>query len=108
MKQVQCRVSREETLNKMQAEIKAGVPVIISGAGAGIVGRVLESAGTDMAVVYNSGYFRINGHSSIIGNLPVGDANRIVYEMGRDLILPVCVQLERVESSEGAQPWRCL
>ena len=106
MKQVQCRVPREETLNKMRAEIEAGIPVIISGAGAGIVGRVLESAGTDMAVVYNSGYFRINGHSSIIGNLPVGDANRIVYEMGRDLILPVVHNMPVAAGVFGVDPTR--
>jgi len=89
MKQVECRIPREVTLKKMRDQIAQGIPVIVSGAGVGIVGRVLEKAGADMAVVYNSGYFRMNGHSSILGNLPAGDANGIVYDLGKNLILPV-------------------
>lgn len=87
------KIPRDAILSKMKHEISKGIPIIISGAGVGIVGRVIEKSGADMAVVYNSGYFRMNGHSSILGNLPVGDANQIVYEMGRDLILPVTHEL---------------
>ena len=63
MQQVECRVGREVTLQRMREKIRMGIPVVVSGAGVGIVGRILEKAGADMAVVYNSGYFRMNGHS---------------------------------------------
>ena len=106
MKQVSCRIPREEILKKMRKEIELGIPIVLSGAGVGIVGRIIEKAGADMAVVYNSGYFRMNGHSSILGNLPVGDANQIVYDMGRQLILPVVHDLPVAAGVFGVDPTR--
>ncbi|MCI9161894.1 MAG: phosphoenolpyruvate hydrolase family protein [Lachnospiraceae bacterium] len=106
MQQVECRVGREVTLQRMREKIRMGIPVVVSGAGVGIVGRILEKAGADMAVVYNSGYFRMNGHSSILGNLPVGDANGIVYRLGRDLILPVTHDMPVAAGVFGCDPTR--
>ncbi len=106
MNRVSCRVPREVTLQKMRDEIARGIPVIVSGAGVGIVGRILESSGADMAVVYNSGYFRMNGHSSILGNLPVGDANGIVYRLGKELILPVTHDMPVAAGVFGCDPSR--
>lgn len=106
MREINPRISREHILTGLRSQIDAGVPVIFSGAGIGIVGRILEDSEADMAIVYNSGYFRMNGHSSILGNLPVGDANRIVYEMGRDMILPVTRRIPVAAGVFGADPTR--
>ena len=56
------KIPRDAILRKMKQEISKGIPIIISGAGVGIVGRVIEKSGADMAVVYNSGYFRFIHH----------------------------------------------
>lgn len=106
MKQVECRIPREKTLQKMREQISAGIPLVVSGAGVGIVGRIVEKAGADMVVVYNSGYFRMNGHSSILGNLPVGDANQIVYDLGKNLILPVTHDIPVAAGVFGVDPTR--
>lgn len=106
MKQVTCRFPKREILDKMNRQIAAGIPIILSGAGVGLVGRVVESAGADMAVVYNSGYYRMNGHSSILGNLPVGDANQIVYELGREAILPAVHKMPVAAGVFGVDPTR--
>lgn len=106
MEKVVCRISREEILRNMKAKVDAGVPIVISGAGVGIVARVLEKAGADMAVVYNSGHFRMNGYSSILGNLPVGDANEIVYQMGLKQILPMAKKMPVAAGVFGVDPTR--
>lgn len=106
MKKTEHKISRETILKKLQKEITDGVPIVFSGIGTGIVGRIVESAGADMAVVYSSGYFRMNGHSSILGNLPVGDANQIVYDLGKDFILPIVHDIPVVAGVFGVDPTR--
>lgn len=106
MKQVVCRIPRAEILEKMRREIAGSRPILLSGAGAGIVARIAEQSGVDMLVVYNSGYFRMNGHSSILGNLPVGDANQIVLEMGKKMILPVVSGTPVAAGVLGVDPTR--
>ena len=81
------KINRDTILENLRAEIAAGRPIIGSGAGVGLIGRIVDRAGIDLIVVYNSGHFRMNGYSSILGNLPVGDANAMVLEMGEDCLL---------------------
>lgn len=72
----------------------------------GLIARLEEKSGADLIVVYNSGRYRMNGIASIAGNLPIGDANQIVYEMGRDQILPMVRHTPVAAGIYGVDPTR--
>ena len=62
--------------------------------------------GADLIIVYNSGRYRMNGIASIAGNLPIGDANAIVQEMGQEQILPLVRSTPVVAGIYGVDPTR--
>ena len=68
--------------------------------------RVEEKAGADLIIVYNSGQYRMNGIASIAGNLPIGDANQIVYDMGKYQILNMAKKTPVVAGIYGVDPTR--
>jgi predicted TIM-barrel enzyme len=82
------RYHRDEVCARVAEVIAAGDPIVTAGAGTGLSAKCAEIGGADLIVVYNSGWFRMNGHASIAGYLPFGNANDIVLEMGRRQILP--------------------
>ena len=80
------RFNRVEVLARLKKQVAESRSILVVGAGNGLVARCAEDAGADMIVVYNSGYFRLNGHPSMLGNLPIGNANEIMLELvGRSL-----------------------
>lgn len=99
-------MDRESILSALQEKIRQGLPVIATAAGAGLIARLEEKSGADLIVVYNSGRYRMNGIASIAGNLPIGDANQIVYDMGRDQILPMVKHTPVVAGIYGVDPTR--
>ncbi len=82
------RYTRQEFLARLRAEIARGKPLIMTGAGNGIAAKFIERGGIDILGVYNTGYFRMQGYSSLAGMLPMADANKLVYTMGKREILP--------------------
>lgn len=48
----------------------------------------------------------MNGIASIAGNLPIGDANQIVYDMGKNQILPMVDHTPVVAGIYGVDPTR--
>jgi predicted TIM-barrel enzyme len=100
------RFTREEVLARLRAEMEARRPLLVVGAGNGLVARCVEAGGADLIVVYNSGYFRLNGHVSMVGNLPVGDANAIMLEMGRKSVAPATRNIPVVGGVYGVDPTR--
>jgi len=103
---IKFKVSKEKILKNLRSEIVAGRPIIGSGAGVGLIGRIVDHAGIDLIVVYNSGYYRMNGHSSILGNLPVGDANQMVMDMGEKMIIGSVERAPVVAGIYGIDPTR--
>lgn len=99
-------MSKESILGTLYEKIDRGEPIIATAAGAGLIARLEEKSGADLIVVYNSGRYRMNGIASIAGNLPIGDANQIVYEMGRDQILPMVQHTPVVAGIYGVDPTR--
>ena len=97
---------KEQILQQLHEKINRGEPIIACAAGAGLIARLEEKSGADLIVVYNSGRYRMNGIASIAGNLPIGDANQIVYEMGRDQILPMVHHTPVVAGIYGVDPTR--
>ncbi len=53
--------TREEMKARVQAQIDAGSPIVITGAGTGISAKFAELGGADMIGIYNSGFFRMDG-----------------------------------------------
>jgi predicted TIM-barrel enzyme len=81
--------SRSEVLERLRAEIKKGSPILAGGAGIGLSAKFAEAGGADLIIIYNSGLYRMDGHPSIAGYMPFGDANDIVKRMGLRSVLPV-------------------
>ncbi|WP_219465195.1 phosphoenolpyruvate hydrolase family protein [Nonomuraea rhizosphaerae] len=83
------RIAREEILRRLREEITAGRQIVATGAGSGLVARVADRSAVDLIVVYSSGKFRQDGLASIVGALPVANANEVMLELGRERIFPV-------------------
>ncbi len=81
-------MKRSEILGKLREKAKAKKPIIGTGAGTGLSAKSEEAGGSDLIIVYNSGWFRMQGLPSVCGNFPLGDANSIMLELGK-VVLPV-------------------
>lgn len=100
------RFEREQVLASMRARVAQGKAILAAAAGNGLVARVEDKNGADAIIVYNSGRYRMNGIASIAGNLPIGDANAIVREMGKEQILPQVKNTPVVAGIYGVDPTR--
>ncbi|MFB9262721.1 phosphoenolpyruvate hydrolase family protein [Bradyrhizobium erythrophlei] len=100
------RFKRTEVLDRLNKQIGASRSILVVGAGNGLVARCAEDAGADIIVVYNSGYFRLNGHPSMLGNLPIGNANEIMLELGGRSVIPVTRDVPVVGGVYGVDPTR--
>jgi predicted TIM-barrel enzyme len=98
---------RAEILARLQDQMSRGVPIIGAGAGTGISGKCAEAGGADLIVIYNSGRFRMAGHSSLSGMLPFGDANAIMVDMARE-VLPVVRRTPVLAGVCGTDPFRIM
>ena len=99
--------SRTEILRRLRELVAQGLPVIGAGAGTGISGKCAQAGGADLIVIYNSGRFRMAGHSSLSGLLPYGDANAIVVDMARE-VLPVVRRIPVLAGVCGTDPFRLM
>ena len=79
--------TRDECLQRLRAQVMAGKPIIGGGAGTGISAKCAEAGGIDLIIIYNSGRFRMAGRGSLSGMMPYGDANQIVMDMAREVLL---------------------
>ena len=78
--------TRETALERLRAQVAAGVPLLGAGAGTGISAKFAEQGGADLIIIYNSGRYRMAGRGSLAGMLPYGDANAIVVDMAREVL----------------------
>jgi len=99
------QIPRETVLARLQAETRAGRPVIGAGAGTGLSAKCAEAGGVDLIIIYNSGRFRMAGRGSLAGVLCYGDANAIVVEMARE-VLPIVRQTPVLAGVCGTDPFR--
>ena len=98
---------REEILKRLNKTIDRGRPIIIAGAGTGISAKFEEAGGVDLIILYNSGKFRMAGHSSIAGLMPYGDANAIVMEIANE-VLQVIKKTPVIAGVCGTDPFRSM
>ncbi len=82
-------IPRDEILARLHAQTRAGKSILVVGAGNGLMARCAEAGGVDIIVCYSTGYFRLNGLPSLAGQLPLGNANDISLQIGRDWVMPV-------------------
>jgi predicted TIM-barrel enzyme len=100
-------MSRKEIVEKFKNERKNGKILLGVGAGTGITAKSSEAGGADMLIIYNSGRFRMAGRGSLSGLLSYGDANRIVVEMGAE-VLPVVKNTPVLAGVCGTDPFRVM
>ncbi len=77
--------TREEILARLRERIEKKEPIVMGGAGIGLVAKAAERAGIDVIMAYNTGPFRMDGHPSLAGFLALADANQIVIDLGKRL-----------------------
>ncbi len=100
-------IPRDETLEKLRAQVNQGKPIIGAGAGTGISAKFVERGGVDIIIIYNSGRYRMAGRGSLAGLLPYGDANEIVVDMARE-VLPVVKHTPVLAGVCGTDPFRIM
>jgi predicted TIM-barrel enzyme len=88
-----------------EARIAQGEPVILGGTGVGLIAQAAVAAGIDILMAYNIGAFRMNGHGSMVGYLPYGDANAIVLDMAHQIV-PVAGDVPVVAGIAAGDPYR--
>lgn len=100
--------TREQVVDRLNTQVSDQRPIVgAGGAGTGISAKFIErGGGADVIIVYNSGRFRMAGHSSMCGLLPLGDANAIVLEMGEREVLPVVHNTPVIAGVNGTDPTR--
>ncbi len=99
--------SRQDILDRLQAKVTAGEPIIGGGAGTGLSAKLEQAGGIDLIVIYNSGRFRMAGRGSLAGLMPYGDANAIVMEMAQE-VLPVAADTPVLAGVCGTDPFRLM
>jgi predicted TIM-barrel enzyme len=100
--------TRDEVLDLLRRQIGANRAIVGAGAGTGISAKFIECGGADLIIIYNSGRFRMAGHSSMCGLLALGDANQIVMEMGEREVLPVVHHTPVIAGINGTDPTRLM
>src|SRR5919107_6341791 len=97
-------IPRKQILEKFQAMIAAGQPIVGGGAGTGLSAKAEEAGGIDLIIIYNSGRYRMAGRGSAAGLLAYGNANQIVLEMARE-VLPVTRRAPVLAGVNGTDPF---
>ena len=100
-------IARDDILKFLNAQVKAGKPIVGGGAGTGISAKCAEAGGIDLLIIYNSGRFRMAGRGSLSGMMPYGDANQIVMDMARE-VLPVVKKTPVMAGVCGTDPFRIM
>lgn len=97
--------ARQEILERLWAVRQRGEPIIMGGAGIGLVAKAADRAGIDVLMAYNTGPFRMDGHGSLAGYLAYGDANAITLDLAARIV-PVVTDTPVVAGIGAADPYR--
>jgi predicted TIM-barrel enzyme len=99
--------TRDEVLKRLHDLVKAGKPIVGTGAGTGISAKFEEAGGADLIIIYNSGRYRMAGRGSLAGLFAYGDANAIVMEMALE-VLPVVKNTPVLAGVNGTDPFKVM
>src|SRR5947209_2910511 len=99
------RFSRDQILERLRHKVTAREPIILGGAGIGLVAKAADRAGIDIIMAYNTGPFRMDGHGSLAGYLAYGDSNAITLSLAAKII-PVVENTPVIGGIGAADPYR--
>ncbi len=99
------QMTRERILERLQDKVRRRAPIIMGGAGIGLVAKAIDQAGIDIIMVYNTGPFRMDGHGSLAGYLAYGDSNALTLDLARR-VLPVVENTPVIGGIGAADPYR--
>ncbi|MCI8274282.1 MAG: phosphoenolpyruvate hydrolase family protein [Lachnospiraceae bacterium] len=97
--------TREEMKARVQAQIDAGSPIVITGAGTGISAKFAELGGADMIGIYNSGFFRMDGKGSTGGLMPYANGNDLLLQLTHR-VFPIVKEVPMIAGICGSDPTR--
>lgn len=80
------KFTRSEINKNLKERIARKEPIILGGAGVGIIAKIADRAGIDIIMAYNTGPFRMDGNASCTGYLAYGDSNGMTLQLGRQII----------------------
>lgn len=98
--------TRQEVIDRLNATLATGKPIIAAGAGTGISAKFIEQGGADLIIIYNSGRFRMAGHGSTAGLMAYGDANAVAMEIGEFEVLPIVKEIPVICGVHASDPRR--
>jgi predicted TIM-barrel enzyme len=78
--------TRKEINENLRNRIAKKEPIILGGAGIGLVAKIADRAGIDIIMAYNTGPFRMDGNPSCTGYLAYGDSNGITLQLGYQIL----------------------
>jgi predicted TIM-barrel enzyme len=97
--------SRQEILDRLRDKINNNQPIVMGGAGIGLVAKAADKAGIDLIMAYNTGPMRMDGHGSFAGYLAYSDSNAVTMELGSK-ILPVVEETPVIAGIGAGDPYR--
>lgn len=98
-------MTRAQIRDRFTARVLARQPLVLGGAGVGLVAKAASHAGIDALMAYNTGPFRMDGHGSLAGYLAYGDSNAMTIDLARH-ILPVAINTPVLAGIGAADPYR--
>lgn len=98
--------TRDEILKNMREKIARKEALLVCGCGTGLIARLCDQSGVDLIGCYNTGRYRMNGIAAIAGNLPIGNANEVMYDMAVNDVLPIVKNTPVIGGIFGLDPTR--
>jgi predicted TIM-barrel enzyme len=97
--------SRTQIIDHLRHKIADNQPIIMGGAGIGLVAKAADRAGIDILMAYNTGPLRMDGHPSLSGYLAYSASNDVTLALARK-ILPVVENTPVVAGIGAADPYQ--
>lgn len=75
------RYSRSEIKQQIARLSARREPYLICASGLGLVGHYAEMGGADMAAIYSSAYWRLQGYETVISDCHIGNTNQMALDL---------------------------
>ncbi|MGI9643137.1 MAG: phosphoenolpyruvate hydrolase family protein [Acidimicrobiia bacterium] len=85
---ITARLTTEQILDRLRKKKEAGLPIMISSAGSGLVAKLLENAGADCINTFSGARLRANGMGTMSMMWPILDSNKQTLDYTREDIMP--------------------
>lgn len=80
------RYTKQEVVDRLQAEIKKGKPLFMPNCGMGISAKFQEKGGSDIICISPTSYWRLKGQGSLAAFLPFYDINQVVFDLAKEIV----------------------